>query len=222
MVLQSNPVEKVSESIEIGGRTLTLETGGVAFQAKSSVLARYGDTEVLATLCAGVKREDLDYFPLSVEYVERLYAGGRIKGSRWVKREGRPSDEAILTGRLIDRSLRPLFPKEYLNEVQITVTVLSVDLENTPDTLAVIAASAALAISDIPWNGPVGTVRIGLKDGNCFVNPVNGEMEFSDLDLIISATAEKVVMIESSAKQIPEEKFLEAVSFGKKRSVKNC
>jgi len=220
LVLQSNPVEKVSESIEIGGRTLTLETGGVAFQAKSSVLARYGDTEVLATLCAGVKREDLDYFPLSVEYVERLYAGGRIKGSRWVKREGRPSDEAILTGRLIDRSLRPLFPKEYLNEVQITVTVLSVDLENTPDTLAVIAASAALAISDIPWNGPVGTVRIGLKDGNCFVNPVNGEMEFSDLDLIISATAEKVVMIESSAKQIPEEKFLEAVSFGKKEALK--
>lgn len=208
-------MKKISKSIEIGGRTLTLETGGIAYQAKSAVLARYGDTEVLAAVCSGAKREDLDYLPLDIEYVERLYAGGRIKGSRWVKREGRPSDEAILIGRLIDRSLRPLFPKEYLNEIQITITVLSVDLENSPDTLSVIAASAALAISDIPWEGPVGTVRVGLKDGKCFVNPINGELEFSDLDLVVSSTSDKVVMIESSAKQVSEEKFLEAINFGK-------
>ncbi len=213
-------MKKISKSIEIGGRTLTFETGGVAYQAKSAVLARYGDTEVLAAVCSGAKREDLDYLPLDIEYVERLYAGGRIKGSRWVKREGRPSDEAILIGRLIDRSLRPLFPKEYLNDTQITITVLSVDLENSPDTLSVIAASAALAISDIPWEGPVGTVRVGFKDGKCFVNPINGELEFSDLDLVVSSTPKKVVMIESSAKQVPEEKFLEAINFGKMENSK--
>lgn len=197
-----------------------LETGGIAYQAKSAVLARYGDTEVLAAVCSGAKREDLDYLPLDIEYVERLYAGGRIKGSRWVKREGRPSDEAILVGRLVDRSLRPLFPKEYLNETQITITVLSVDLENSPDTLSVIAASAALAISDIPWSGPVGTVRVGLKDGSCFVNPVNGELEFSDLDLVVSSSGDKVVMIEAAAKQVPEEKFLEAINFGSQEASK--
>lgn len=213
-------MKKISKSTEIGGRTLTLETGGIAYQAESAVLARYGDTEVLAAVCSGAKREDLDYLPLDIEYVERLYAGGRIKGSRWVKREGRPSDEAILVGRLVDRSLRPLFPKEYLNETQITITVLSVDLENSPDTLSVIAASAALAISDIPWNGPVGTVRVGLKDGSCFVNPVNGELEFSDLDLIVSATKDKAVMIEAFAKQVPEEKFLEAINFAKSEVLK--
>ncbi|PJE67835.1 polyribonucleotide nucleotidyltransferase [Candidatus Shapirobacteria bacterium CG10_big_fil_rev_8_21_14_0_10_40_9] len=213
-------MKKISKSIEIGGRTLTLETGGIAYQAQSAVLARYGDTEVLAAVCSGAKREDLDYLPLDIEYVERLYAGGRIKGSRWVKREGRPSDEAILIGRLIDRSLRPLFPKEYLNEIQITIIVLSVDLENNPDALSVIAASAALAISDIPWEGPVGTVRVGLKDGKCFVNPINGELEFSDLDLVVSSTSDEVVMIESSAKQVPEEKFLEAINFGKKEDSK--
>ena len=213
-------MKKIFKSAEIGGRTLTLETGGIAYQAQSAVLARYGDTEVLAAVCSGAKREDLDYLPLGIEYLERLYAGGRIKGSRWVKREGRPSDEAILIGRLIDRSLRPLFPKEYLNEIQITITVLSVDLENNPDTLSVIAASAALAISDIPWDGPVGTVRVGLKEGNSFVNPVNGELEFSDLDLIVSSTCDKVVMIESFGKQVSEEKFLEAINFGKAEASK--
>src|SRR3990170_1216604 len=125
----------ISKSIEIGGRTLTLEVGRFAQQATSAVLARYGDTMVIATVVASSKESKLDYFPLAVEYVERLYAGGRIKGSRWVKREGRPSDDAVLSGRLIDRSIRPLFPKSFKREVQVVVTILSVDNVNDPDTL---------------------------------------------------------------------------------------
>src|SRR2546430_17564106 len=126
-------MEPKTTSIEFAGKTLTLQTGQLAPQATSSILARLGDTVVLVTVVAGGKRADLDYFPLTVEYVERLYAGGKIKGSRWVKREGRPTDDAILTARLIDRSIRPLFPKDYTNEVQVVVTVLSVDGENEPD-----------------------------------------------------------------------------------------
>src|SRR5437868_721109 len=136
-------MNKASETIDLAGKKLTLETGDLARLATSSVLARCGDTMVLATVVAGQERTDIDYFPLSVEYVERLYAGGRIKGSRWVKREGRPSDDSILTGRLIDRSIRPLFPKNYKKDVQVVVTVLSVDGENDPDILSVIAVSAA-------------------------------------------------------------------------------
>jgi polyribonucleotide nucleotidyltransferase len=161
----------ISKSVEIGGKELTLEVGRLAGQATSAVLARYGDTMVLVTVVASKPREDLDYFPLQVEYVERLYAGGRIKGSRWVKREGRPTDEAILTARLIDRSIRPLFPEGYKNEVQVVVTVLSVDAENDADIPAICAASAALNISEIPWQGPIGAVRMG------FV-PKNGEGAF--------------------------------------------
>src|SRR5947207_409623 len=129
-------METTSASIEFAGKTITFETGKLAPQATSSIMARLGDTMVLVTVVEGKLRTDIDWFPLTVEYVERLYAGGKIKGSRWVKREGRPSDEAILTGRLIDRSIRPLFPKEYKNEVQVVITVLSVDTENEPDILA--------------------------------------------------------------------------------------
>ena len=152
---------KTTATLEIGGKTLTLETGQLARQATSAVLARLGDTMVLLTVVMGKERTDIDYFPLTVEYVERLYAGGRIKGSRWVKREGRPTDDAVLTARLIDRSVRPLFPKEFKKEVQIIATVLSVDGENSPDIMSVVAASAAIAISPIPWKGPVGAVRMG-------------------------------------------------------------
>src|SRR3989344_2415183 len=151
----------ISKSVEIGGRTLTLEVGRFAQQATAAVMARYGDTMVIATVVASPKESKLDYFPLFVEYVERLYAGGRIKGSRWVKREGRPSDDAILTARLIDRSIRPLFDKNYHHEVQVIVTVLSVDGENEPDILGMIATSAALSISPLPWKGPVGSARVG-------------------------------------------------------------
>ena len=151
----------IKKSIEIGGRTLSLEAGRFAEQASAAVLAQYGDTMVLATVTASSRETTLDYFPLSVEYVERLYAGGRIKGSRWVKREGRPSDDAVLAGRVIDRSIRPLFPKTYKHDVQVIITVLSVDGENDPDVLGLVATSAAIAISPIPWNGPVAATRMG-------------------------------------------------------------
>ena len=143
-------MKKTSVELELAGKKITFQTGEMAPQATSSILARMGDTMVLVTVVEGNLREDIDYFPLTVEYVERLYAGGRIKGSRWVKREGRPSDDAILTARLIDRSIRPLFPKEFKKEVQIIVTVLSVDGENDPSILSLIAVSAALTISRIP------------------------------------------------------------------------
>src|SRR4030042_3217210 len=137
-------IKTISQSKEIGGKKLTLEVGRLAEQANAAVLARYGDTMVLATVVSATPREDLDYLPLYVEYIERLYAGGRIKGARWVKREGRPSDEAILIGRLVDRSIRPLFPKGFSNEVQVTISVLSVDSENDPGVFSAIATSAAL------------------------------------------------------------------------------
>lgn len=199
---------------EFGGKPLTLQIGELAQQATSSVLARLGDTMVLATVVAG-RESELDYFPLSVDYIERLYAGGKIKGSRWVKREGRPTDEAILTARLIDRSIRPLFPKDYKKEVQVVVTVLSVDGENEPDILSIIATSFALSLSPIPWKGPVSAVRMGLiKDnGNkeILVNPGGAELEFSELDLVVTQTKEKTLMLEAGASQVGDEVVLEAL-----------
>ena len=209
-------MEKTSLTHEFAGKTLTLEVGYLAPQATSSVLARLGDTMVLVTVVAGNVRSDIDYFPLSIEYVERLYAGGRIKGSRWVKREGRPSDEAILTGRLIDRSIRPLFSKEYKNDVQIAITVLSVDGEHEPDILSLIAVSAALSISPIPWNGTIGAIRMGLvkdKEGNSefILNPTSSEIALSDLDLVVSQNKTKTVMIEAGANQVQEDIIEEAI-----------
>ena len=207
--------KKIEESLEIAGKTLTFQTGALAVQATASVLARLGDTVVLATVVEGGK-SDLDYFPLSVDYIERLYAGGKIKGSRWVKREGRPSDEAILAGRLIDRSIRPLFPKAFKNEVQIIITVLSVDGENDPDILALNAVSAAISLSRIPWNGPIAGVRVGCvkESGNggaaCIINP-GTEQEFSELDLVVSQSKDKTVMIEAGANQISEEILVDGV-----------
>ena len=210
-------MDKTSVTTEIDGVKLTLQTGELAKQATSSVLARLGDTMVLVTMVAGKEREDIDYFPLTVEYVERLYAGGRIKGSRWVKREGRPTDEAILTARLIDRSIRPLFPKDYRKEVQIVVTVLSVDGENEPDILSIIATSAALSISQVPWNGPVSAIRMGyvLEKGNgnkeFLVNPSPAELDLSELDLVATQTREKTLMLEAGAVQAPEDVVIEAI-----------
>jgi polyribonucleotide nucleotidyltransferase len=208
-------MKKTSVSLEIAGKTLTLETGELAQQATSSVLARLGDTVVLVTVVEGGPTQ-LDYFPLSVDYVERLYAGGKIKGSRWVKREGRPSDEAILAGRLIDRSIRPLFPKAFKNEVQIIVTVLSVDGENEPDILALNAVSAALAISRIPWNGPIAAVRMGYVKENgsgaeFIVNPSSADTALSVLDIVASQSKDKTVMIEAGALQVTENVLVEAV-----------
>lgn len=204
-------------TLEIGGKKLTLEVGSLAQQATSSVLARLGDTMVLVTVVMGKERTDIDYFPLTVEYVERLYAGGRIKGSRWVKREGRPTDDAVLTARLIDRSVRPLFPKEFKKEVQIIATVLSVDGENSPDILSVVAASAALAISPIPWKGPVGAVRVGYvkEEGNgkaeYIINPGIAEAELSELDLIATSLKGKTLMLEAGASQVSEDIVLEGI-----------
>src|SRR3990172_6765484 len=155
-------MKKIEKSTEIGGRKLTLSTGDIAAQANGAVMVTYGETVALATVVAAPLKVEFYYFPLTVEYRERLYAGGRIKGSRWVKREGRPTDEEILSARLIDRSIRPLFPIEYKKDVQVVITVLSVDLENSPEFAAAVATSAALAISNIPWGGPVGIVKVGL------------------------------------------------------------
>jgi len=205
----------ISKEAEIGKRILKLEVGRLAPQTSAAVIAQYGETMVLSTVVAKTSSVDLGYFPLSVEYQERLYAGGKIKGSRWVKREGRPSDEAILTGRVIDRSIRPLFPKEYSNDVQVTITVLSVDQENDPALLSIIATSAALMVSEIPWNGPVGAVVVGMKDGIPFLNPTQAEKEFSDLELVVSSTKERIHMIEGAAKEAPENLVLQALKFGK-------
>jgi len=197
---------------EIAGRKLVVETGLFAEQANASVTVRYGDTVVLATAVMSPEaREGMNYFPLMVDYEEKFYASGKIKGSRFVKREGRPTDEAVLNGRLIDRTLRPLFDQRMRNEVQVIVTVLSIDQENDPALAGVIAASTALAISDIPWNGPVGAVRIGEKDGNITINPANGDLAASAFDVIACGIEGKINMIETGAKVVSEEKIFEAL-----------
>lgn len=216
----------IKKSIEIAGRTLSLEVGRFAEQASAAVLAQYGDTMVLATVTASGHETTLDYFPLSVEYVERLYAGGRIKGSRWVKREGRPSDDAVLAGRVIDRSIRPLFPKSYKHDVQVVITVLSVDGENDPDILGLVATSAAIAISPIPWNGPVAATRVGYVksgengEGALLVNPTLAEQTTSEFDFVISSSRDKVVMLEGGFCETPEKLVLEAIATAKETNKK--
>lgn len=205
----------ITESIEIAGRTLTFETGRLAQQATASVLARYGETVVLATVVMGEASEETDFFPLTVDYEERLYAGGLIKGSPWVKREGRPRDEAILSGRVIDRSIRPLFPNDFRNEVQVIVTVFSVDHENDPEILGLVAVSAALELAGAPWVGPVGGIRVGKVNGTTIFNPlVVTEQEYSQMDLVVSSTLEKVVMLEMGAEEVSEEDILSGIEAG--------
>jgi polyribonucleotide nucleotidyltransferase len=211
-------MKKIEKSIDLGGRTLTLTTGELAEQAAGAVTARMGDTVVLATVASAPLKMELDYFPLTVEYMERLYAGGRIKGSRWVKREGRPTDDEILSARLIDRSIRPLFPKNYKNEVQVIVMVLSVDGENDPAPLGALAASAAVHISHLPWKGPVSILNVGLKGKEYLVNPTASDMAESDLDLIVSNTKEAVLMIEAGAKEVTEKQVLEGIKFAEAES----
>ncbi|MBI4008926.1 polyribonucleotide nucleotidyltransferase, partial [Candidatus Roizmanbacteria bacterium] len=212
----------IEDSIEIDGQKLTLQTGKLANQATTSIFARLGDTCVLVTVTVGNEREDIDYFPLQVEYVEKLYAGGRIKGSRWVKREGRPSDDAVLKARLIDRSIRPLFPPGYRKEVQVIITLMSVDGVNSPEILSAIATSAALHVSPIPWLGPLSTLRIGYVKGegkgNFLINPTQEEEIYSLLDLIVSSTKDKVVMIETEAEELTEDVVYEAIQLAKKEN----
>ncbi|MFQ5521247.1 MAG: polyribonucleotide nucleotidyltransferase, partial [Candidatus Methylomirabilia bacterium] len=199
---------------EIGGRTFSLETGRVAKQADGSVLVRYGGTMVLATVVATkTPLEGVDFFPLTVDYRERAYAGGRIPGG-FFKREGRPVEKEILTSRLIDRPIRPLFPKGFKHEVQVTALVISADQENDPDMLSINGASAALAVSGIPFNGPVGAVRVGLVDGELVVNPTERQQAASALDLVVAATEDAVLMVEAGANEVPEETMLRALAFG--------
>ncbi|EKE14174.1 MAG: Polyribonucleotide nucleotidyltransferase, RNA binding protein, partial [uncultured bacterium] len=202
---------------EIAGKKLTIETGRFAAKAQGSCTVQYGDTVVLATAVMNKEiKEGIEYFPLLVDYEEKLYAAGKIKGSRFIKREGRPSDEAILTARLVDRSIRPLFSEEIRHDVQVVLTVLSVDQENDPDIVSLMATSAALAISPIPWAGPISAVRVGLVDGEWVLNPSYEALEKSDLDLVVVGTGDKVLMLEGGAKEVPEEKILEGIEYGQK------
>jgi polyribonucleotide nucleotidyltransferase len=197
----------------VGGKDFTIETGKLAGQAGGAVTVRYGDSIVFAAATLGAAREGIDFFPLTVEYEEKMYAGGRIPGS-FFRKEGRPTEEAILTARLTDRPLRPLFPDGMRNEVQVIMFSVSSDGENPLDILAVNAASSALMISDIPWEGPVGAVRIGRIDGEFIVNPTFAQQEESDLDLRIAGTKDAILMVECGANEIPEDVMVQALQFG--------
>ncbi len=198
----------------LGGRRFIIETRNLAEQANGAVTVRYGDTVVLATVCVSKEpREGGDFLPLTVDYEERLYAAGKIPGG-FLRREGRPSQEAILASRLTDRCLRPLFPKGFRHEVQVVITVLSADQENSPETLAIVSASAALSISEIPFNGPVGAVRVGYLDGELVINPTFSQLQDSLIDLVVVSTSQAVVMVEAGAKEAPEEIILAALKLG--------
>lgn len=202
-------------SYSLGGKTFLVELNNWAEQANGSVLVRIGDTMVLATAVMNpAARQSGDFFPLTVDYEEKFYAAGKILGSRFVKRETRPSEEAILADRLIDRSIRPRFDMRMRNEVQVVITVLSVDSENDPDISAMLASSLALALSDIPWNGPIAGVRVGKIGDKLIINPSYEEREKADLDLVISGTKEKINMLEAGAKEISEDDFAASVETG--------
>ncbi len=211
-------MKKIEKSIELGGRKLTLTTGELAEQAGGAIMGRMGDTVVLATVASAPLKMEMDYFPLSVDYLERLYAGGRIKGSKWVKKEGRPTDDEILSARLIDRSIRPLFPKTYKREVQVTVTVLAVDMENDPKILGAIAASAAIHVSSLPWKGPVVPLTVGLIDDKYQINPVSTDLKNSLMDLTVSSTKDAVLMVEAGAKEVTEAQIVKGIEFAQKES----
>ncbi|MDD5251590.1 MAG: polyribonucleotide nucleotidyltransferase [Patescibacteria group bacterium] len=200
-----------------GGKTLSVEVGKLAQQANASCVVRYGDTVVLAAATqAHNARTGIDFFPLSVEYEEKMYAAGKIKSSRFIKREGRPTDEAVMTGRMIDRALRPIFPHGMRHEVQVVIECLCVDLENDSDIPGLVAASCALNMSDIPWNGPIAAIRVGRVNGEFVVNPTFEQRTQSDLDVIVAGTADKAIMIEANGKEIPEAVMYEAIMFGEK------
>jgi len=198
----------------VGGRALSIQVGKFAQQANGAVAVHYGNTVVLVTACVSSEpREGIDFVPLTVDYEERLYAAGKIPGS-FIRREGRPTEEAVITSRLIDRSLRPLLNKEFKYDVQVVATVLSVDQENDPDICALIGASAALTLSDIPFSGPISAVHVGYIEDTLVVNPVLSQAEESLFDLIVTSSKESIVMVEASAKEVSEEKLLEAIKFG--------
>jgi len=210
-------LNKIVETFQYGDEEFRLETGQIARQATGAVLASMGETIVLVTVVAAREPSGRDFFPLTVDYEERTYSAGRIPGG-FFKREGRPSEKAILTCRLIDRPIRPLFPDGFNNEVQVIATVMSVDPEIDPDVVAMVGASAALAISGVPFNGPVGAVRVGLVDGEYVLNPTASQLETSTLNLVVAGTKGAVLMVESEAQQLTEGEMLNAVMFGHEAS----
>ncbi|MBQ7201509.1 MAG: polyribonucleotide nucleotidyltransferase, partial [Eubacterium sp.] len=198
-------------SMELAGRTLTVEIGRVAAQANGAAFMRYGDTVVLSTATASEKpREGIDFFPLSVEYHEKMYAVGKIPGG-FTRREGKPSDNAILTCRVIDRPMRPLFPKDYRNDVTLENVVMDVDQDCAPELLAMLGSALATSVSDIPFDGPIAATQVGLVDGQLVYNPTAEQREVSDLALTVASTREKVIMIEAGANEVPEDKMIEAI-----------
>jgi polyribonucleotide nucleotidyltransferase len=202
---------------EFCGRTLTIETGKFAFLADGAVTVRYGDTMVLGTaVMSNTPRPGIDFFPLLIDYEERMYASGKISGSRFIKREGRASEQATLTSRLIDRPIRPLFPKGFRNDVQGIATVLSADLVHSPDMIAMTAISTALSISGAPFEGPVAGVRVGRIDGKLVAYPTHEEMATSDLDLVIAGTKDAIMMVEAGAEEVDEATMVEAIELAHK------
>ena len=218
---ETDMFEITREEIEWGGRPLILETGKVARQADGAVLATYGETTVLATVVGERSpKPGLDFFPLTVNYQEKTYAAGKIPGG-FFKREGRPSEKETLVSRLIDRPIRPLFAKGFKNETQVIATVLSHDMENDPDIVAMVAVSAALTISGLPFLGPIGAARVGYIDGEYKLNPMIDEMPESALDLVVAGTADAVMMVESEAKEVcgPQIAFSEFANLGDESGV---
>lgn len=210
----------VKKEVEIGGKILSIETGRYARQANGAVMVRYGDTMVLVSAVAEKEeREDRGFFPLQVEYRERTSAGGKIPGG-FFKREGRPTEKEILTARLIDRPIRPLFPKEFRNETQIISFVLSYDGENDADVLGAIGASAALTISDVPFDGPMAEVRVGRVDGKFVINPTHEEVDNSDMELLVAGTEDSIMMVEGESKEVSEEELLDALKFAQSEIIK--
>ncbi len=214
-------MSKIFET-EVAGRRLSLEFGKVAELANGSVIVRYGDTVVVTAATASAKpRDGIDFFPLSIDYEERMYAVGKIPGS-FLKREGRPSENAILTARVIDRPMRPLFPKDLRNDVSIVSTVMSVEQDNAPEFCAMIGSSAAVSVSDIPFNGPIAAVYVGLVDGEFIINPTVEQREKSDLNLTVAGSLKKVVMIEAGANEVPEDVMFDAIMFAHEEIKKIC
>ncbi|HEY6435273.1 MAG TPA: polyribonucleotide nucleotidyltransferase, partial [Ignavibacteriaceae bacterium] len=203
----------VKKEVEIGGKVFSIETGRYARQANGSVMVRYGDTMVLVTAVASTEvKENQDFFPLQVEYREKTSAAGKFPGG-FIKREGRPTEKEILSSRLIDRPIRPLFPENFMNETQVVAFVLSYDGQNDADVLAAIGASAALTISDVPFDGPIAEVRVGRINGQLIVNPTHEEIEQSDLELIVAGTSDSILMVEGESKEVGEEDLLTALKF---------
>jgi polyribonucleotide nucleotidyltransferase len=213
-----NPFGKeiIKVETQFCGRSLSLEVGRVGFRSSASVLVRYGDTVVLGTAMVGKTPVSMDYFPLSIDYEEKMYAAGKISGSRFIKREGRPSDDAILIGRLIDRPIRPLWPKGYRNEVQGIATVLSMDPDFRPDMIAMIAVSSALMLTGAPFDGPVAGVRVGINNGEYEAFTSLDELKNGKLDLVVAGTKDGIMMVEAGAQEVSEDEIVGAMEFAQK------